>query len=153
MTNTFTESKASLSDNWFEDMVALLRSHQLMLDTDTADPEIRKFYESLFSGNIELLLTQNREMAQQHFVKKMVVEYLTHIKEIHPLRLAIDYNDSEVLIWAEVNDDDSETEKALLIAEAKVNAQYHQYGFYMESTIVEKSDRLSVPNHYHLLKA
>ena len=57
-----------------------------------------------------------------------------------------------VLVWAEINDDDEQMEDKLILSEAKINAKYHLYGFDMESTIVETSDKLPVPNHYRSLK-
>lgn len=55
-------------------------------------------------------------------------------------------------MWAEIADNDEQMEKILLIAEAKINANYHQFGFAMETTIVEKSDNFIIPNHYQTLK-
>ena len=57
-------------------------------------------------------------------------------------------SDSKILVWAVVDDNDEKTEDALIIAEAKVNGKYYEKGFYLNSTIIEKSDNLSVPPHY-----
>ena len=40
--------------------------------------------------------------------------------------------------------DNEELEKQLYLAEAQINAQYHQYGFDMTSMIVESGDHLFV---------
>ena len=62
--------------------------------------------------------------------------------------MAFDYNDSEVLVWAQVNENDEQLEKQLYLAEAKINAKYHQYGFDMTSMIIESCDNVPIPNHY-----
>ena len=90
--------------------------------------------------------------ANQHFIKNVIVEYLQEISKKLPIRLAFDLDDSEVLVWAEINDDDEEMENFLLLAEAKVNANYHKYGYDLTSTIVEVRDGLSIPNHYSVFK-
>ena len=34
------------------------------------------------------------------------------------------------------------------MAEAKINVKYHDYGYTVNTTIVEESDRYCAPNHY-----
>ena len=65
-----------------------------------------------------------------------------------PKKLAFDINDTEVLVWAEIDNNNEELEKQLILAEAQVNSRYHQYGYDMTSMIVEESDLLPIPNHY-----
>ena len=89
---------------------------------------------------------------REYFVKKVVVEYLELLGDHLPNRLAFDFNDSEVLVWAEIQNNQEELEKALTLAEAKINAKFHPYGFDMESMIVEENDGLKVPNHYKIYK-
>jgi hypothetical protein len=146
LTNTATEA-------WFDEFVATLRTHELQLQTDTANPQLRKFYEGAFSGNTDQMAHFGKTIAQKHFVSLIIFDFLRSIKEVGTSKLAFDYNDSEVLVWAEVEDDDEKSERALLIAQAKINAKFHPYGFDMETTIVEKGDRLKTPNHYKVFKS
>jgi hypothetical protein len=67
----------------------------------------------------------------------------------NPKKLGLELSNSKVLVWAEIYDNDDETEKALILAQAKVNARYSKFGFAISSTIVEECDQLAVPNHYH----
>lgn len=141
-------SAQEVRDEWFSNFVALLSADKFMLDTNTATPELTSFYSTLIEGSADKLAFQGKQISQQHFVSKMLVEYLTILKneKILPNRLAFDINDSEVLVWAEIENEDSE--KKLILAEAKVNAKYHVNGFDMTSLIVEKADLLPIPNHY-----
>ena len=63
----------------------------------------------------------------------------------------MDLSDASVLVWAEIADDDELMEDQLRLAQAKINAQYSQYGFYLSSTIVEESDCMPIPSHYQPL--
>ncbi|MCB0737043.1 MAG: hypothetical protein KDC92_05985 [Bacteroidetes bacterium] len=149
---TSEQQQTSVFETWFDEFVATLRSHQIQLETDTATDDLKSFYKSLFSGNLDEIAKQNKLMTQQHFVKNMVFDYIKSIGKFMPLRLAFDYNDSEVLVWAEIQDDDDVAEKNLILGDAEVSAKYHQYGFGMNTTIVEKGDEISVPNHYQIYK-
>lgn len=149
-----TDKPVSQTEVWFDELIATLRAHQIQLETDTADPELRKFYETIFRATPNEVMHMGKSAAQQHFVRQIVFEYLKLIKDHVPTKLAFDFNDSEVLVWAEVDDAAFETsERELLKAEAKINSQYHQYGFDMETTIVETGDKLPIPNHYRPYKA
>ena len=137
---------------WFDDLISTLRLHELQLETDTADPRIRKLYETLVSENFDEMFRMNKAASQEYFVKKIIFEYLRILDEKLPSKLAFDFNDSEVLVWAEIDDNAPEQERLLTHAEAKINAVYHPYGFDMETMIVERGDNVPVPNHYQIYK-
>lgn len=90
----------------------------------------------------------NKITAQKHFVSKIIFEYLQLLGKRLPRKLAFDFNDSEVLVWAEIEDDDEGMERFMILTEADVNARYHQFGFDMTTTLVEASDEFPLPNHY-----
>lgn len=147
------ETKQSAIEIWFDNFIATLRTHQVQLETQTADSELKKFYETILGGNADELAHLGKTAAQKYFIPRIVVDYIKLIATNKPLKLAFDFNDAEVLVWAEIKDGEEELEKALLKAEAYINSKYHSYGFDMESTIVESSDNLNVPNHYTLYKS
>jgi len=140
-------------ENWFDSLIATLRTHQIQLETQTAQSDLKKFYETVFAGNADELAHMGKTSAQKHFVPRIILDYLKLTANQPPLKLAFDYNDSEVLVWAEIDNNNESLEKELLKAEASVNAKYHQFGFDMETTIVEAGDGLEVPNHYTVYKA
>jgi len=149
------KTSSSLSSNkteWFDHLVATLRTHELQLETDTASKDIKKMYELLMSDNMDEMFKMNKIVSQQYFVKKILIDYLHILDNNLPLKLAFDFNDSEVLVWAEIEDNNEVYEHVLTRAESKINAIYHPYGFDMETMIVEKSDNLPVPNHYKIFK-
>lgn len=147
MTPTLEPVKTSL-DPWFDDLVSTLRAHQVQLETETASPAVQQIYSVLLSGNYDEMARLNKITAQKHFVSKIIFEYIQLLGVQQPRKLAFDFNDSEVLVWAEINDDDEVMERFLILAEAKINARYHAYGFDMTTMLVEACDESPVPNHY-----
>lgn len=138
---------------WFDDFVSTLRAHQVQLETDTASKELKDFYGSIFSGNLEQALRANKKFGQEFFVKRIIVDYLEKLDKNIPKKLAFDFNDSEILVWAEVEGEVEKLERNLIMTEAFINAKYQQYGFAMNSTIVESEDELLIPNHYKVYQA
>jgi len=94
-----------------------------------------------------------RESTSMNFIKELMVDYMKELQTHNklPLKLAVALSDSKIIVWAEVDDNDEETEDALLLTEAKINSKYFQYGFYINSTILEKSDNLSIPPHFQTI--
>ena len=147
-TSTPEFENAKKREAWFDEIVAQIRTHQIMLETGTATPETAEFYKSMIDGTISEVVKITKDVTRKLVVPQMIYLYLKQLQNNRPIKLAVDYNDSEVLLWAEINDDDEAMEDVLIMAEAKVNAEFHLMGFDMISTIVEKSDCLKMPNHY-----
>lgn len=105
----------------------------------------------VLSENAEKIAHAEFKAFQLNYVAQILFEYLELIKELVIPKLHAHYNNAEILIWAELKDEDWETKKKLIIAEAKINGKYHEYGFTMTSTFLEESDRHPVPAHYRSL--
>ena len=45
--------KTTGAEVWFDEFIAALRAHQVQLETNTANAELKKFYESFFCGNAD----------------------------------------------------------------------------------------------------
>lgn len=148
-----TRIEASPIEKWFDELISGLRAHQLQLETGIASSELLSIYNKLIGGNSDQVVHLSKNLSQQYFVGKIIYEYLQLLKDKKPRKLAFDFDDSEVLVWAEIEDNDEAFEKELILIEAKINAKYHQYGYDMSTTIVEISDQLSIPNHYRVFKA
>lgn len=153
MSLTKIEDKQVSRSEWFDDLIAALKTHELLLETNTATEEMKQFYEAIMGDNLDELFKMQKTTAQKYFVGKIVFDFLKILDNHVPLKLAFDFNASEVLVWAEVDDNDEMQEKILSRAESKINAIYHPYGFDMETMIVESSDNMPIPNHYKIFKA
>lgn len=129
-----------------------VRTDELLITTNTAPATTVKFYQDLRDRNFRAMTSTSRSATTWYFIKELLVDYLLALQPHtpQPRTLAVDFSDSKVHFWAEIADDDFLTKRALLRAQAQVNARYHPYGFHVSSMIVEASDHLSVPAHYHI---
>lgn len=90
---------------------------------------------------------------KQFLISSIIANYIQLLDTNMPCKLAFDYNDCEVLVWAEIEDNNAVQEKALARAESKVNATFHTQGFDVETTIVEQCDYLKIPEQFSVYKA
>lgn len=136
-------------NNWFVSLIDNIKVDHFLLETDTASETKKDFYNALINRNDNKVFTDMRRASSQYFIQDLVVEYANEISAHRkPLKLALGISDSKILVWAEIEDDDEEMEDILLLSEAKVNGKYNLQGFYINSTIIEKSDNIPVPPHY-----
>lgn len=149
LSNNSELSTAEL-DSWFENFIDVVKADHFIMSSGVAPEETRNMYKALILNDEIELAKNSRKMSTMIFIKSLVKDYVTELtsQQNLPLKLALGLSDSKILVWSEINDDDEKTEDALLIAEAKVNGKYHDQGFYVNSTIIEKSDNLNVPPHY-----
>jgi hypothetical protein len=157
MQNTKTQTETIQLDSkvkaWFEEFIAEINVDFLALETNVATTSKKEFYSKLANSNTNEIALMSRVQSSTHFIKELIFDYTQTLKlSMLSLRsLAMDLSDAKVLVWTEIEDDDESTENALRLLEAKVNANFYQYGFHISSTIVEKSDCLPIPSHYQTL--
>ncbi len=152
MTAAFPATSPAI-ETWFDEMIATLRVHQLTLQTNTAQEEVRSFYDTVINGSKTQLAFLSKEIAHQNFIPQIIIDYLSLVGNNMPLKLAFDISGSEILVWAEIEDDNYAMEHKLIMSEAKVNAKYHEFGYDLTSMIVEQGESLNIPNHYRIYKA
>ncbi|QEC42531.1 hypothetical protein [Pseudobacter ginsenosidimutans] len=140
-------------DRWFPDFISQLNADHFMLVTNAVSEDTKKFYDALFDEDEATMSKLVRQKSSMSFIKKLIYDYLGELKQRStPARLALSLSDSKILVWAEVENDDEAAEDALLLAEAKINADYSQYGFYVDSIILEKRDKISTPpSHFQTI--
>lgn len=144
------QNQANDIESWFDGMVANLRYDQTLLENEIIDDNKRKVYDAMISGNQEFMHNFGRQASSAYFITKMIESYLKELikTQSKPNKLAFELSDSKILVWAEISEDDETMEDGLILAEAKINAEFTKFGFHISSTIVENSDKLEVPNHY-----
>ncbi|WP_460914577.1 hypothetical protein [Spirosoma areae] len=153
MTPVAQSTEHQLNDQmraWFDNFMNHLRVDRMSLETNTATTEKQSFYQRMATANAADLALTSRTQSSQYFLGRLILDYVEELKQrlVEPRQLAMDFSDASVLVWAEIDDDDEVMEDQLRLAQAKINAQYSQYGFYLSSTIVETSDCLAIPSHY-----
>ncbi len=140
----------STVDDWFTLIIDQIKVDHLLISENVAPKEKKEFYNALMSGNEGDAIFKVRNSSSMFFIESIIKEYLNEIKIFgrFPRKLALGLSDSKLLVWSEIENNDEIMEDALLIAEAKVNGKYYSKGFYINSTIIEESDKLSIPSHY-----
>lgn len=141
-------------DNWFSQFIDHLKADHFLLSEGVANRQTSNFYNDLIFGDKTAVVANLRKSSTLYFIENIIKDYLKELNLFtqKPRKLALALSDSKILVWAEIEDEDEQTEDALLIAEAKVNGLYYQHGFYLSSTIIEKSDNLQIPQHYQKIK-
>jgi hypothetical protein len=140
----------SKMNEWFEETIATLLSDHFAIETDIASAAKKQMYHTLASGNAADIHAMGRNSSTVFFIGGILNDYMEIVKErqIQLLKLAFDFSDSKVLVWAEVADDDEVAINKLILAEAKVNSNYSKYGFHLSTTVVETSDNMPIPSPY-----
>jgi hypothetical protein len=152
--NNHIQEPNVLNEPWFEELRSninhIISSDQLQISTGTASEEKVEFYNNIKEKNFYELSVNLKQEITSRLVQDVILDYVhllgPFMKDVRVL--AFDYNDSTVFVWAEINEDDDETEDNLFRIESQVNAKHGKTGFTISSTIVEESDNLCVPNHY-----
>lgn len=152
-------SKGSITDdsnieirNWFESFISNITVDKLMMETETAPQETADFYKDIIT-NKPSVHSYARISSTVYFIEHILKDYLKELSKFNkkPQKLAFDFSDAKILVWAQVENDDEQTEDALILSEAKANDKYFENGFYISSTIVEEADNLPIPYHYSLI--
>lgn len=143
---------SSVADLWFEEFIKNIQKDQINLKTGLASKEKEDFYSLLIGGNTTEIIKQTRDFNNRFFISKAVIEYIQLLLEnkVATNKLAFDYSNSRVMVWAEISDE--KTEDNLILTQAEINAKYQEYGIYLSTTIVDIEDNLSIPSHYKVLK-
>lgn len=154
MTTQFAENISSLPEtkinDWFSEMIAALSADQLMMETNTAPERKREMYNVIINGTEADLHGFSRMSSSVFFIRRLIQSYLNNLnqRETNINKLAFDMSDAKILVWAEVSDDDDKSTSDLILAEAKVNAEFSKYGFHISTTVVEVCDNVEIPLHY-----
>lgn len=153
MENSASQNLTNIQDiskNWFDEMVAHLRYDEQLFHNDIMDDDKKEFYNVMMDGNVEAMSSIVRNQSSTYFITRLIKDYFKELisSKKTPKRIAVELSDSKVLVWAEIYSNDEEMENALILSQAKINAQYSKFGFNISSTIVEDCDNLQIPNHY-----
>lgn len=148
-TSPITQQQVS---EWFENLIADIRVDQIQMETGVADPDKAKFYQQLMDGkSSDEIFKKIRFDASQALIERVVKAFIAELssRKALPEKLAFALTPATIMVWSEIADDDEVVEDGILLSESKINAFAKQYGFALDTMIVEKSDCLDVPSHYY----
>jgi hypothetical protein len=136
-------------DKWFHEFISSIQADKFMLDADIASKQVMDTYDMFMRGNQDEIALASHNSSKIYFIKQLLLSYLKKvIGEKLPVKMAFDMDNCEILVWAQIKDDDTETEDRLVMIEAEINGVYHSIGYDLTTTIVENRDNLNIPNHY-----
>ena len=138
---------------WFDGLMQDLRSNLRIPEEDRAMKEWEESYQTIFSSDKTTKAQVLRETSSKYLIERIIRYYLLQLRpDITKIRkLALQLTDAKIMAWAEIEDDDTETEDKLCKAEARTNARFSDHGFYLDSIIIEESDKLDIPSQYSVV--
>jgi len=146
-------------ESWFSDFIQKLNeavvADKSMLESGTAPKQTRDFYKSLIEGDNLATLSLVRKSTSQNLSREIIVSYLKQISHLIPFiqKIGLDMSDNKVHVWLEIGDADESTESQLIRAESFINGTLgYTIGILIDSTIVEASDQLIMPEHFQILE-
>lgn len=139
---------------WLDQLSFDLHIEKTKAETGTLDEKMKRFYTELMNGEMKMFAEVTQRIHTDYYKKKITLDFIKALSqtEAHVLKLALDYNQTSILVWSEINDDDERSENALIMLQAKINADFIDSGFRVNATIVEKSDKFIIPSHYTEIK-
>jgi hypothetical protein len=145
--------KKDVINEFFDRILNHLVTDKMMHDVSSLPIETHNFYNDLANGNIENALEQSKDAYLMHIYSKLVDEYFSKlsIPENKPNQLGVCLSHSNMLIWAEISDDDEVLEDKLIMLQAEINHKYGKKGLFVKTTIVEESDKFKIPPHYSIV--
>ncbi len=66
-------------EQWFDEMVANLRYDQALLEIDVLEENKKKIYDTLISGNQDLINHLGRQASSAFFIKVFSFQYLNNL--------------------------------------------------------------------------
>lgn len=157
MNNDSIEINPKVNNNdkigeFLSETIHQLKSHKLLLETETMNSDMKKFYDQVSNGDIENLLKANIEQYRKLVFLRLITDYFKKLSPLENLvHLGININDTKLLVWAEIDENDEESENKLIDLQAHLNYLYKDSGVLVSTTIVENTDYLTMPPHYEEL--
>ena len=139
-------------DTWWENLISgmahYLQTDQMLLDTGVAPKETKAFYDALRANDPIGITRPGKQAAYSVLTTHALRIFAMELGKARPLELYVYHDAADLLLWAIINDDDEATHDAIIMAASEANVQMQAENFYIETMVVEKSDRIAVPNHY-----
>jgi hypothetical protein len=139
---------------WLESVMHDMQVEKLKHESNVLDEKIKNLYSELASGELKTITSIMQSQANDYYRKNITIGFLDKVlnnSTIDLTKLGVNYSQNSVLIWAEINDNDTNSERELILLKAELNAKYSSLGYRTSITIVENSDNLSIPTNYQHL--
>lgn len=135
---------------WFDEMVATLRSHELQLETGLASKELAKFYETLRGGS-ELQLAQLAiEQGERVVVLNLILSVLNALSEFEVKEVWLNLSQKTLNVWVKTEVKDRAVYRSIINAIAKVNAAIEEIDYFIDVFVIQNRT-IAPPKNYFLV--
>lgn len=135
---------------WFDEMVATLRSHELQLETGLASKELAKFYETLRGGS-ELQLAQLAiEQGERVVVLNLILSVLNALSEFEIKEVWLNLSQKTLNVWVKTEVKDRAVYRSIINAIAKVNAAIEEIDYFIDVFVIQNRT-IAPPKNYFLV--
>lgn len=135
---------------WFDEMVATLRSHELQLETGLASKELAKFYETLRGGS-ELQLAQLAiEQGERVVVLNLILSVLNALSEFEIKEVWLNLSQKTLNVWVKTDVKDRAVYRSIINAIAKVNAAIEEIDYFIDVFVIQNRT-IAPPKNYFLV--
>jgi hypothetical protein len=101
----------------------------------------------------QIFIMQNK-YATKHFIVEMLNNYVESgiVEHESIVKLAFGLDESKLMVWAEIQDDNEEIEYMLFDLAGNINAEYFETGFQIQTIVTEEYEGLVIPKSYSMYK-
>lgn len=153
---TINQDEFADMDRWFFGKIATLRMHQQQLKNGNAPAGMKEAYDEMIevADDYTQLFALHEKMAKKRFILEMLTAYIeSGISESEAIsKLAFALEDKNLLVWAEIEDDNEKVEFELFSLAGKINAEFFEYGFQVQTTVVESYEKIALPKNFRSYK-
>lgn len=146
----YTRQENQDLSEWFNNIVAQLRAHELMINEGVASKEVKQFYNDLIRADFDTHIKNQMSFGHKHMIGITLKELFgglgDTVKKVEKIGLHLGNN--KIRVWAVIPDDADELDKNLILTVAGVNAKIEQTGYFIDLYTVEKSENVDMPNQF-----
>ncbi len=125
-----------------------LRIHDEEFKNNAAPKEVESFWNIVAERDQTKMFADMSERSESFFITKSIFKLMKEFGERLPKNLAFAPAGRNILVWAEVNDDDVDGMRQIVRAIARVNGSNDNSDIELIPEIVETSDRREVPEKF-----
>lgn len=153
---TTTQDEFESMNRWFSGTIATLRMHQKQLNHGNAPAGMKEAYDEIIEAGDDYaqMFALHEKIAKKRFFLEMLTEYIeSGISENEAIiKLAFSFENKNLLVWAEIEDDNEKVEFELFSLAGKINAEFFEYGFQVQTTVVEQYEKIELPKNFRSYK-
>jgi hypothetical protein len=139
---------------FFDQMIDSFEKEKASYIIGNMSPEKESFWKRFSKGDNFEMATYANLMSSKTILSSLVDEFFHSLESYDleaPIKLAVHFSNRQMLVWVVLPDDREDMEFKFYGIEADVNRKFRQYGFTVNTTILEESDGAKTPPQYKVI--